>query len=237
MREIILDTETTGLDWQQGDRIVEIGCIELFNHLPTGQVLHHYINPQRAISAGAFEVHGISLEHLADKPCFREVAQEILDFLGDARIVIHNAAFDRGFLNAELAAVGMAPLEESRFLCTLTLARGKYPGAQNSLDALCRRFAVDTSARTLHGALLDAQLLAEVYLELIGGRQPGLGLTAAAAAVSEMADIPPARPRPVPLRPRISAAEIAAHQAMVAALGTEAIWAWAAPVAESQAQA
>jgi DNA polymerase-3 subunit epsilon len=228
MREIVLDTETTGLDWQQGDRIVEIGCLELVNHLPTGRVLHHYVNPQRAISAGAAGVHGITMEDLAGKPTFREVAQEILDFIEDAPLVIHNAAFDSGFLNNELNLVGMEPLPESRFVCTLVMARRKYPGAQNSLDALCRRFAVDSSARVLHGALLDAQLLAEVYLELIGGRQPALGLADLAAA-REGASPVAARRRPVPLGPLITAAEAAAHQALVATLGENAVWALPGP--------
>jgi DNA polymerase-3 subunit epsilon len=166
------------------------------------------------------------MEDLAGKPTFREIAQEVLDFLEDAPLVIHNAAFDSGFLNNELSLAGMEPLHESRFVCTLIMARRKYPGGQNSLDALCRRFAADASARVLHGALLDAQLLAEVYLELIGGRQPGLGLADRGAARGDGITPEAARRRPAPLAPLITAAEAAAHQAMVATLGEDAGWAW-----------
>src|SRR3546814_575365 len=178
MREIVLDTETTGLDPETGDRIVEIGCLELINHVPTGQSLHHDINPERDMPLGAFEVNGLSTEFLWGYPVFAALADEILEFLGDAVLVIHNAAFDMRFLNAELRRLGRPELPMARALDTVQLARRKYPGAQVNLDALCRRFEIDNGHRTLHGALLDADLLAAVYLELIGGRQPDLALVA-----------------------------------------------------------
>ncbi|GAB6052456.1 DNA polymerase III subunit epsilon [Magnetospira thiophila] len=174
MREIVLDTETTGLNPKTGDRVVEIGCVELVNHLPTGQTYHQYINPQRDMPEEAFRVHGLSQEFLADFPVFADVAAAFLDFIGDDPLIIHNAQFDMGFLNAELTLCGRPPLSPERAVDTVPLARRKFPGAQANLDALCRRFNIDNTNRTLHGALLDSQLLAEVYLELIGGRQPGL---------------------------------------------------------------
>ena len=225
MREIILDTETTGLEWKDGHRIVEIGCLELMNHLPTGRTLHHYVNPERAISFGAFEVHGISLELLATKPCFREIARDFLEFLDDAPILIHNAAFDLGFLNYELSLAGLPPLPNSRVRCTLEMARGKYPGAQNSLDALCRRFGIDNSARSRHGALLDAELLAEVYLELVGGRQPVLILADQSLGL-EPIRAGAARARPRPLASRLSEEERLAHEAFLATLGSDPVWSW-----------
>jgi DNA polymerase-3 subunit epsilon len=176
MREIVLDTETTGLDPENGDRIVEVGCVELFNHVPTGVTLHRYVNPERDMPEGAFAVHGLSSAFLAGYPVFAEFADEFIDFLGDAALVIHNAAFDMRFINAELRRLGRPELPMNRALDTVQLARRKYPGAQVSLDALCRRFEIDNGHRTLHGALLDADLLAAVYLELIGGRQPDLAL-------------------------------------------------------------
>ena len=173
MREIILDTETTGLDPSSGDRIVEIGCIEAHNHMPTSEVFQCYINPERDMPEGAFAVHGLSDEFLADKPKFAEIADRFLEFIGDAPLVIHNAEFDLRFLNAEMALLGKVAMERSRTVDTLALARRRYPGAQVSLDALCRRFEIDLTRREKHGALLDAELLAEVYLYLMGGRQPG----------------------------------------------------------------
>ena len=181
MREIVLDTETTGLDPDGGDRIVEIGCLELVNHIPSGETFHAYVNPEREMPLGAFEIHGLSDEFLADKPLFAAVADGLLSFLGDSMLVIHNAQFDLGFLNAELGRLDREPLPDSRAIDTVGLARRKFPGAPANLDALCRRFGIDNAARTKHGALLDAELLAEVYLELIGGRQPSLGLGAATA--------------------------------------------------------
>ena len=182
MREIVLDTETTGLNPDEGHRIIEIGGVELVNHVPSGKTLHCYINPERDIEAGAEAVHGIKLEMLADKPVFAGIADKFLGFVGDARLVIHNAAFDMGFINAELKRLGKTPIDDDQVTCTLQLARRKFPGAQNSLDALCRRFEIDNSHRDLHGALVDADLLAAVYIELMGGRQPGLWMNTAGTA-------------------------------------------------------
>jgi DNA polymerase-3 subunit epsilon len=178
MREIVLDTETTGLDPDAGHRVVEIACIELVNRVPSGRRYQTYINPQRDMPEEAFQVHGLSTEFLGTHPLFTDVAEDFIAFLGDGDLVIHNAEFDLKFLNAELALIDRPPLEGFTIIDTVVLARRKFPGAPASLDALCRRFGVDNSGRELHGALLDAQLLAEVYLELMGGRQPGLGLAA-----------------------------------------------------------
>ncbi|MGB4057397.1 MAG: DNA polymerase III subunit epsilon [Alphaproteobacteria bacterium] len=178
LKEIVLDTETTGMYPDEGDRIVEIGCLELYNHIPTGKTLQLYINPERDVPAEAIAVHGITNEFLKNKPIFSQVYTEFLDFIGDARLVIHNAEFDMKFVNAELKKVGHPPIPWSRVLDTLGMARKKFPGSPANLDALCRRFGIDNSERTYHGALLDSELLAEVYLELMGGRQHGL-LTAA----------------------------------------------------------
>ncbi len=225
MREIVLDTETTGFEPAEGDRIVEIGAVELHNHMPTGQTYHQYINPQRTMPKGAFEVHGLGDEFLADKPLFTEIAQDFLDFIGDSRLVIHNAAFDMKFLNAELKWIKRPALPMSQALDTLAIARRKFPGSPASLDALCRRFGIDNSSRELHGALLDSQILAEVYLELIGGRQPDLVLSSAAPTPKSDAgtDWRPA-PRPTPLPSRLTKDEAAAHQALVEALGNESLW-------------
>ena len=184
-----------------GDRIVEIGAVELVNHMPTGRSFHRYINPQREVPAEAVEVHGLTAAFLADKPVFAAIAAEFAAFLGDARLVIHNAAFDMKFLNAELGWAGQASLPWARAVDTLELARRRFPGAQNSLDALCRRFGVDNAGREKHGALLDSELLAEVYLELIGGRQPDLILTVVAAGAAAGAWAPPPRPRPLAAAP------------------------------------
>ena len=185
MREVVLDTETTGFKANHGDRLVEICCIELINHVVSGESFHRYINPERDMPDGAFQVHGLSSEFLSDKPVFVEVAEEIRAYLGDDKLIIHNASFDIGFLNAEFKKIGGKELPMEQAIDTLALARRKFPGAPASLDALCRRFEIDNSHRTLHGARLDAELLAEVYLELIGGRQPGLVLSAAATKVFE----------------------------------------------------
>ena len=182
MREIVLDTETTGLSPESGDRLVEIGCVEIVNLVPTGETFHQYINPERAMSAGAEAVHGLGDAFLADKPTFAEVVDPFLAFIGDAKLVIHNASFDMAFLNAELRRMSLPPIPDNQAVDTLKIARQRYPGAQASLDALCRRFGIDNSQRDLHGALLDAQLLAEVYLELKGGRQPDLTLVRSGGA-------------------------------------------------------
>lgn len=227
MREIVLDTETTGFDPNSGDRIVEIGAVELLRHVPTGNTYHQYVNPRRDMPQDAFEVHGLSTEFLSDKPVFEEVATAFLEFIGDADLVIHNAAFDMKFINAELGWVGMPPIPESRAIDTLAIARAKFPGSPASLDALCRRFGIDNSARTLHGALLDSEILAEVYLELIGGRQPDFGLgedSGSMAGGGKDAEDWRPRPRPAPLAPRLTAQEAAAHDAFVDTLGDGAVW-------------
>ncbi len=223
MREIVLDTETTGLDPKSGHRVVEIGCVELINHLPTGAVYHVYINPERDIPEDALRVHGITAEFLADKPRFAEIAADFVAFIGDAPLIIHNAAFDVGFLNAELERLGYAALPLERAVDTVQIARKRFPGAQASLDALCRRFEIDLSGRDLHGALLDCRLLAEVYLELRGGRQPGLELARergqAGIAATPLAE----RRRRAPRPHAPSEAELEAHAAMLARL-KEPIW-------------
>jgi DNA polymerase-3 subunit epsilon len=185
MREIVLDTETTGFDPAEGHRLVEIGCLELDNHLPTGRVFHTYLNPMRDVPADAARIHGLTTEFLKNHPLFTEKVGEFLDFIGDATLVIHNAEFDLKFLNAELKSAGFAKaLQKNEVVDTLLLARQKFPGQPANLDALCRRFKVDNSSRKFHGALLDSELLAEVYLELMGGRQHGLGLLSEQAALS-----------------------------------------------------
>jgi DNA polymerase-3 subunit epsilon len=226
MREIVLDTETTGVEANGGDRVVEIGCVELVNHCPSGRSFHCYLNPQRPMSEGAFRVHGLSDAFLADKPLFGAVAEEFESFIGDARLVIHNAAFDIGFLNMELKRVGRGPIEPARVVDTLAMARRKHPGGANSLDALCARYGIDNSRRTRHGALLDAEILAEVYIELIGGKQTSLGLAAAGQGrdgrPASLADRPR---RERPLAPRLDPETIAAHEAFVRSLGKSPLWA------------
>jgi DNA polymerase III subunit epsilon len=222
MREIVLDTETTGLDPATGHRIVEIAGLELLHHVPTGRTFREYINPERDMPPEAERIHGLSAEFLKDKPPFRAIAPAFLDFVGDARLIIHNAAFDMKFLNAELKACELAMLAAERALCTVILARQRFPGAQVSLDALCRRFEIDNSARTFHGALLDCELLAEVYLELCGGRQPGLILESQRLRTT-VAAAPVARePRPARVHPVIPEEE-AAHAAMLEKL-SEPLW-------------
>ena len=230
MREIIFDTETTGLD-NKLDRVIEIGGVELENHFPTGRTLHLYINPgDRKVHPDALAIHGITDESLQDKPPFAEVARQILDFFGDARWVAHNANFDMGFMNAEFARLDLPPILPERVTDTLALARRKHPMGPNSLDALCRRYGIDNSHRKWHGALLDSELLAEVYIEMIGGRQAALVLGAAdnsRAALINVEDevVEPIRARPLPLAPRLSEEERIAHAAMVEKMGGKAIWA------------
>jgi len=227
MREIVMDTETTGLSPDEGDRIVEIGGVELMNHLPTGRTYHQYINPERSMPREAFDVHGLGDEFLRDKPVFARIADDFLDFVGDAKLVIHNASFDMMFINAELKWMNKPALPMSQAIDTLDIARRKFPGAQASLDALCKRFGVDNSAREKHGALLDSEILAEVYLELLGGRQQGLVLDSGKASSSDdmkaaKAWTPPPRPRA--LSPRLTDAEQAAHREFVNEIGDTALW-------------
>jgi DNA polymerase III subunit epsilon len=228
MREIVLDTETTGFEPSEGHRIVEIGAVELMNHMPTGRTYHQYINPERAMPKEAFDVHGLGDDFLKSKPVFAKISQDFLTFIADAPLVIHNAPFDMKFLNAELASVGKPPLPMQRAIDTVIMARKKFPGSPASLDALCRRFGVDNAAREKHGALLDSELLAEVYLELIGGRQPDFGLSGPQAQKSgETAQATAdwrAGPRPQVLPPRMTETENAAHMAFVAEMGDAAIW-------------
>ena len=228
MREIVLDTETTGFDPESGDRIVEIGAVELMNHMATGETYHQYINPERSMPEEAFQVHGLGDDFLRDKPKFAQIGKSFLDFIGTSKLIIHNAAFDIKFLNAELRRAGYPTLPASRALDTLMLAREKFPGSPATLDALCRRYGVDNSGRELHGALLDSELLAEVYLELIGGRQPDLVLDGVPASGGEVqtagGTMRPRSPRARPLPPRLTEAELEAHTAFVAALGDEALW-------------
>ncbi len=225
IREIVLDTETTGLSPHDGDRLVEIGCVELINHIPTGKNFHVYINPQRSMPEEAFRVHGLSEEFLSDKPLFADVAEDFRGFIGDATLVIHNAPFDMGFLNAELERAGK-PRLGNEVIDTVMVARKKHPGARVSLDALCKHYGIDNSRRTLHGALLDSEILAEVYLELIGGKQVSLALVAeietgpASAGMQRVAA--PQRPQRLPSR--LSAAEAAAHSAFLGKMGADAIW-------------
>lgn len=217
MREIVLDTETTGLDPQTGDRLVEIGAVELKGHMPTGKTYHQYINPERDVPKEAVDVHGLTYDFLRDKPLFKDVAADFLSFIGDAKLVIHNAAFDMKFLNAELKWLGMTQLPFERAIDTLAIARKRFPGSPASLDALCRRYGIDNSARTLHGALLDSEILADVYLELVGGRQPDLVLTdtQSAAATDGQAAKWRAYPRPTSLPSRVTDEEAAAHRTFV----------------------
>ena len=226
MREIVLDTETTGLDPLRGDRLVEIGCIELLNRIPSGQTFHRYLNPQRDVPAEAFAVHGLSAEFLGDKPLFADVADDLLAFIGDAPLVIHNASFDIGFINAELDRCKRPLVARDRLVDTLMLARRKFVGVRNSLDDLCGRFRIDNSKRTKHGALLDAELLAEVYLELIEARQAQLGLAAATAGAATRTggERTVIRVRTIALVARLTDAERAAHRAFVATRGDKAIW-------------
>ena len=228
MREIVLDTETTGLDPTQGHRIIEIGAVELWNQMPTGKTYHQYINPQRSMPEEAFAVHGLSEAFLSDKPIFEKIAQEFLDFLQDSKMVIHNASFDMRFLNHELSNLNLRTLPNDQAIDTLMIARRKFPGASVSLDSLCRRFNIDNSMRTLHGALLDSEILAEVYLELTGGRQPDFELGQSITALKNdgqaqnQGSVQIKRPRA--LTSRLTQEEKDAHNAFVKTLGDEALW-------------
>ncbi len=225
MREIVLDTETTGLDPLRGDRVVEVGCIELFNRMPTGVTFHRYFNPEREMPAEAFAVHGLSTEFLANKPFFAEAVEEFLEFIGDSPLVIHNASFDISFINAELDRLKRPLLLRERLVDTLLLARRKHPGVSNRLDDLCSRYAIDNSRRTKHGALLDAELLAEVYVDLIGARQSQLILASESRAIRlDGSGETLRRQRTVPLTVRITVEEREAHLAFIATLGDKPIW-------------
>jgi DNA polymerase III subunit epsilon len=219
MREIVLDTETTGLDPLKGERLVEIGCVELLNHLPTGNTFHVYLNPQRTVSEGALRVHGLTDAFLQDKPLFGSVVDDFLAFIGNDRLVIHNAPFDMGFINAELSRAGKKALSNERVLDTLILARQKHKGQSNTLDALCARYGVDTPDRTKHGALLDAQILADVYLEMLGGRQQGLTLAVEKTTMSVVSETIVAYNKERPIwRSRVTAHEKTAHREFVEGL-------------------
>jgi DNA polymerase-3 subunit epsilon len=225
LREIVMDTETTGLDCANGDRLIEVGCIEIVNRIPTGRDFHRYLNPERDIHPEAIAVHGLTPEFLKDKPLFKTVAGEFLDFIGEAPLVMHNASFDVGFLNAELERAAMPRLASERVVDTLMLARRRHPAGPNSLDALCKRYGIDTSARTKHGALVDALLLASVYVELLGERQATLGLagnrsTQAGVQVRRHA----AKPRPAPLPSMLTEDAERAHAEFVKTLGPDALW-------------
>jgi DNA polymerase-3 subunit epsilon len=224
-REIVLDTETTGLNALSGDRIVEIGCIELLNHIPTGKHFHRYINPERAMPEDAFKIHGLSDTFLADKPKYAEIIDEFCDFLGDATLIIHNAPFDIGFLNAEHTRLQWPALKNG-VIDTVMLARQVHPGARVSLDALCKHYGIDNTKRTLHGALLDSEILADVYLELIGGRQVGLalGMTTTVVSLTPAGGKVKARQRPTPLPPRLDTLTATAHAKLLESL-KEPLWA------------
>ena len=225
MREIVLDTETTGLDPLQGHRIVEIGALELFNHIPTGKTYHTYLNPQRDVPREAEAVHGLSSNFLKNKPLFSQVATEFLEFIGDAVLVIHNASFDVGFLNAELGSIKQAPILYERIIDTLALAKKRHPMGPNSLDALCKRYGIDIAKRTKHGALLDSELLAGVYLELIGGRQIALTLPKTNNVRQLQANNTASRTKRTKSLPeRITPEEKERHEALVRNLGVAALW-------------
>jgi len=223
MREIILDTETTGLDPATGDRLVEIACVEVLNYIPTGDYYHTYLDPERDVPEGAFRVHGLSTDFLKGKPLFRNVVPDFLAFIGDSPLVIHNAEFDMKFLNAELKRAGLSLLPADRAFDTLALARRKHPGAANSLDALCARYKIDNSRRTKHGALMDSEILAEVYAELMGGRQATLVL-ASEAAIRQQTQISAPRTRPAALPALLSQDEAQAHGRFLGDLGEKAVW-------------
>jgi DNA polymerase III subunit epsilon len=225
MREIVLDTETTGIDPAKGHRIVELGAVELINHIPSGKVFHAFIDPERDMPAEAQAIHGLTTQFLKGKPLFSVVAAELLAFIGDASLVIHNAAFDIGFLNVEFGRLNIPSILPERVVDTLMLARQKHPMGPNSLDALCKRYGIDNSKREKHGALLDSELLADVYLDLIGGRQAALSLSS--ITFTGRAMVAPSgivRPRPVPLASRLTEIEILAHSALIAELGDQALW-------------
>ena len=228
MREIVLDTETTGLDPKKGHRLIEIGGVEIFNRIPTGREFHRFINPERDVPEEARAIHGISAEMLAGKPVFRDVARDFLAFIGEDALIIHNAQFDIGFLNFELALINEKLLSFDRVVDTLAIARRRHPAGPNTLDALCKRYGIDNSQRTKHGALVDSLLLASVYVELLGERQAAFGLQASGSSASPALRMgrgqSRARPRPEPLPSRIDAAQIAAHRFFIGQLGVKAIW-------------
>jgi len=225
MREIVLDTETTGLSSEGGDRLIEIGCVELLNRIPTGREFHRYVNPERDVPAEAVAVHGLSADFLKDKPLFADVAQDLLGFIAEDALVIHNAAFDVGFLNAELARVSGPAITMDRVTCTLQLARRRHPAGPNSLDALCKRYGIDNSKRSKHGALMDSLLLAEVYIELLGVRQAALGLAMEGTAPLNGAfHKRRAVQRPAALPPRLTVEAEAEHRVFVETLGVKALW-------------
>ena len=223
MRQIILDTETTGLDPATGDRLVEIACVETINTVMSGEIFHVYIDPQRDVPDEAFRVHGLSTEFLKGKPLFDQIVDDFLAFIGDAPLVIHNAEFDMRFINAELKRSGREPLPMDRVIDTLAMARRKHPGSQNSLDALCSRYRIDNSRRVKHGALLDAELLAEVYAELSGGRQAALVL-ASEIKVAQRVEAVDVRPRPEPLMSFLDSEEESAHRSFIGKMGDKAVW-------------
>lgn len=225
LREIVFDTETTGLNATGGDRLIEVGCVEIVNRIPTGREFHRYLNPERDVHPDAVAVHGLTVDFLRDKPLFKDVADEFLDFIGDAPLVAHNASFDLGFINAELQRLPRPLLTADRIVDTLALARRRHPAGPNTLDALCKRYGIDLSQRTKHGALLDSLLLAGVYVELLGERQAMLGLNGqGSAATAFRARAAKAKPRPAPLPSRLSEETEAAHRAFVQTLGADAIW-------------
>lgn len=230
IREIVFDTETTGVEPHKGDRVVEIGCVEIVDYLPTGRTYHCYINPERDMPAEAFAVHGLSAAFLSDKPVFSQIADEFLAFIGDAPLVAHNAQFDANFLNAEFARLGLPALDPARIVDTLVIARRKHPGANNTLDGLCSRYGIDNSRRSKHGALLDSEILAEVYLELRGGRQTGLDLSVEASTVVDVVVTPAIqldsapRVREQQLASPLSEEVLERHRALVASMGDKAIW-------------
>jgi DNA polymerase-3 subunit epsilon len=227
MREIVLDTETTGFDPSTGDRIVEIGCVELIDHLPTGKSFQAYLNPERLVPIETQRVHGLTDEFLADKPLFAHIVEELLEFIADSPLVIHNASFDMKFVNSELHRCGRPPLHPARAIDTIEIAKAKIPGARYSLDELCRRFGIDLAARSRHGALLDAELTARVYLELVGGRQTHLVLAPRDGEIVSDEIVTVALTRPAPLPPRVTAQELETHAAFVAKeLGADAVWSW-----------
>jgi DNA polymerase-3 subunit epsilon len=225
LREIVLDTETTGLDAGNGDRLIEIGCVEIVNRIPTGREFHRYLNPERDLHRDAVDVHGLTSEFLQDKPLFKDVADEFLEFIGNAPLVAHNATFDLAFVNAELARLAKPPLRVDRLVDTLALARRRHPAGPNSLDALCKRYGIDNSQRTKHGALMDSLLLASVYVELLGERQATLGLGGQGEAETALElRMAPALARPQPLPPRLMEAGESEHRAFVKTLGPKALW-------------
>jgi DNA polymerase-3 subunit epsilon len=232
IREIVFDTETTGFDPNTGDRVIELGCVELIDHIPSGNDFHAYLNPERDVPEASQKVHGLTEEFLADKPLFSAIADDFLEFIADSPLVIHNAGFDIKFINAELARCNKAPIPLSRAIDTIEIAKAKLPGVRYSLDELCKRFSIDLSARTKHGALLDAELTARLYLELLGGRQKRLELAPNGDSGAGPGDGEAARPRPTPLASRISVAEAEAHAGFVGELGEDAVWNWGKAASE-----